>query len=238
MVINNKKINGFPPVITIDGPSGTGKGTLSLLLAQQLQWHYLDSGALYRVIALAMLQQEVSFTQVKSIIALIQCSDIEFAMDQAGMEKKVILDGKDVTNAIRSEQISQASSKVSAIPEVRAILVERQRAFLVAPGLVTDGRDMGTIIFPDAPLKIFMTASAKVRAQRRYKQLKSKGIDGNLAAILQELNARDIRDQQRSVAPLKRASDAVEIDTSNLSIAQVYQQLWQLVKARHLLTES
>lgn len=226
------------PVITIDGPSGTGKGTLSLLLAQQLHWHYLDSGALYRVIALAMLQQKVSLTPIENIIELIQQSDIQFAMDEAGMEKRVILDGQDVTNTIRSEQISQTSSKVSAIPEVRAILIERQRAFRIAPGLVTDGRDMGTVIFPDAQLKIFMTASVKVRAERRYKQLKSKGIDGNLAAILQELNERDIRDQQRSVAPLKPAKDAIAIDTSNLSITEVYQRLWELVQARHLSTES
>lgn len=236
--MSNNRTNEFAPVITIDGPSGTGKGTLSMLLAERLRWHYLDSGALYRVIALAMIQQKVSFQQVAAIIELIQQCDIQFAMDQAGMEKKVILDGQDVTKTIRSEQISQASSKVSAIAEVRAALTERQRAFRVYPGLVTDGRDMGTVIFPDARLKIFMTASAKVRAERRYKQLKNKGIDGNLAAILKELNERDVRDRQRSVAPLKPAGDAVQIDTSDLSVEEVYQRLWQLVQIYHLTTGS
>jgi len=225
------------PVITIDGPSGTGKGTLSMLLAKQLGWHYLDSGALYRVVALASEQQKVSPAAIDVVVEIIGQLDIQFVMDATGVEKKIILQGKDVTKSIRSEKISQFSSKISAIPQVRAALIQRQRGFRRSPGLVTDGRDMGTVIFPDAPLKIFMTASAKIRAQRRYKQLKDKGIDGNLAAILAELNERDSRDRQRKIAPLQPAKDAVELDTSQLSIEQVYQQLLQLAKARHLLLE-
>ena len=225
------------PVITIDGPSGTGKGTLSMLLARHLGWHYLDSGALYRVIALAMKQQKVSFPCVDALVKLIQQADIQFIMDDTGMEKRIILAGKEVTRAIREQQISQLSSKISAIPQVRAALVDRQRAFRQLPGLVTDGRDMGTVIFPNAPLKIFMTAVAEIRAQRRYQQLKDQGIDGNLATILAALNERDIRDQQRKIAPLEPANDALTLDTSSLSIEQVYQRLLQLVKAHHLLSE-
>ena len=224
------------PVITIDGPSGTGKGTLSILLAQRLHWHYLDSGALYRAVAFSVKQQQVSFSEIKTIIALVRQLDIQFAMDERKTQKRVMLNGEDITRAIRNEPISQASSKVAAIPEVRAALVERQRAFRVRPGLVTDGRDMGTVIFPDAPLKIFMTASAKIRAERRYKQLKKKGIDANLAEILAELNTRDKRDQQRATAPLCPASGAMYIDTSNLSIETVYQRLWQWVQQQHLVT--
>ena len=223
------------PVITIDGPSGTGKGTLSILLARRLCWHYLDSGALYRAVAFSIKQQQISLPEVKTIVELIQQLDIQFAMDEIETKKTVMLNGKDITQAIRDEQISQASSKVAAIPEVRAALVERQQAFRVHPGLVTDGRDMGTVIFPDAPLKIFMTASANIRAERRYKQLKKKGIDANLKTILAKLNVRDQRDQQRAIAPLRPANDAVYIDTSNLSIETVYQRLWQWVQLRHLV---
>ena len=224
------------PVITIDGPSGTGKGTLSILLARRLRWHYLDSGALYRAVAFSIKQQQVHFADVKTMIALVHQLDIQFAMDEVATKKRVLLNGEDITQAIRDEQISQASSKVAAIPEVRSALIERQRVFRMHPGLVTDGRDMGTVIFPDAPLKIFMTASAKIRAERRYKQLKKKGIDANLAAILAELNVRDKRDRQRATAPLQPASDAVYIDTSELSIEAVYQHLWQWVQQRHLVT--
>ena len=224
------------PVITIDGPSGTGKGTLGMLLAKRLRWHYLDSGALYRVIAVAIEQHAVSFAETENIIKLVRQCNVQFNADTAVAEKKVMLDGKDVTKIIRQETISQTSSKIAAISEVRAALVERQRAFRLLPGLVTDGRDMGTVIFPDAALKIFMHANAHIRAERRYKQLKNNGMNGNLTAILAELNARDRRDQHRTTAPLQPANDAISIDTSELTIAAVYRQLWQLVEARYLVT--
>jgi cytidylate kinase len=222
------------PVITIDGPSGTGKGTLSQLLAQKLGWHYLDSGALYRLLALFAQQRGVKTDDIAGLVLSALQLDIHFRVTD---QHQVLLDNVDVTSFIRTEEIGRISSIISSIPEVREALRQRQIAFRQAPGLVTDGRDMGTVIFPDADLKIFMTASAEVRAKRRYNQLKSKGIDANLADILDELNQRDWRDRERVVAPLKPAEDAVELDTSELDIPTVLEHIMQLVRARHLITE-
>lgn len=223
------------PVITVDGPSGTGKGTASMIIANRLGWHYLDSGSLYRLLALAAKQQELSYDDDSSLTELATSLDVEFNMDSDKNKKSVLLMGKDITDAIRTEEISRISSIISSSSGVRAALVTRQKAFLQPPGLVTDGRDMGTVIFPDAPLKLFMTASAEIRAQRRLNQLKNKGFDGNLDAILSDLNARDRRDRERTVSPLIAADDAVLIDTSDLSIDDVISKIWTLIVERKLL---
>jgi cytidylate kinase len=225
------------PVVTIDGPSGSGKGTVSLLLAKQLGWHYLDSGTLYRVLACAVLRDRVSEEDEASIVALIPALTIQFVIDDQKMEKKVILDGVDITEDIRTEQTSQMSSKISTFSGVRQALVARQHSFRQAPGLVTDGRDMGTVIFPDANLKIYLTASAKVRAERRFEQLKNKGFGGTLAAIQRELEERDKRDQERTIAPLKPAVDAHIVDSSTMSIDEVLMHILGLAKTQQLYSE-
>lgn len=222
------------PVITIDGPSGSGKGTISLMLAKHLGWHYLDSGALYRILGYAALQQKLSEQDEEQLIALIPQLDINFDIDHDMMEKKVILAGKNITNEIRAVKISQMSSKISAIAAVRQALVERQREFCKPPGLVTDGRDMGTVIFPDAELKVYLTASAAERAQRRLEQLKNRGFDGNLAAIQRELELRDKRDTERAVAPLKPAIDAHIIDSTDKPINAVFEEILSITKTQQL----
>lgn len=218
------------PVITVDGPSGTGKGTLCGRLAASMGWHLLDSGALYRVLGHAAQQQDIALTDVS---ALATCAtDLELRFEQTGDWIAVYLAGEDVSSAIRTETAGNAASKVAAIPAVRDALFDRQKAFRQAPGLIADGRDMGTVVFPDAGLKIYLSASADVRAQRRYKQLKEKGIDANLAHLLDEITERDRRDAERTVAPLKPANDAVLIDTSDLSIDQVTEQVLKLADKR------
>lgn len=213
------------PVITIDGPGGSGKGTIGQLLARTLGWHFLDSGAVYRVLALAAEQQKVSLEDAQALAALAQRLDLHFIENEVGSGLAVILAGEDVTEAIRSEACGSITSKISAFPEVRLALLERQRAFRQSPGLVTDGRDMGTVVFPEAQLKIFLLASVEERANRRYRQLKELGINVSLPDLCNELTERDRRDRERPVSPLQPASDAVIIDTTQMSIDEVLQQV-------------
>lgn len=220
-----------PPVITIDGPSGSGKGTVSQIVAGRLGWRFLDSGALYRLLALAAERHGVDAGQEESLAALAADLDVEFA---AGGEARVLLEGEDVTQAMRSEACGDAASRLAALPAVREALLERQRAFRRSPGLVADGRDMGTVVFPGAGLKIFLTASAEERAKRRYKQLKEKGMDVNLAHILDEIASRDERDSGRAVAPMRPARDAVVLDTTTLSIHEVVERVLDLCRERHI----
>ncbi len=212
------------PVITIDGASGTGKGTVSQLLAKHLGWNFLDSGALYRVLALAAEKHQVALSNEKALEALAEYLNVQFIAHQ-GAFPTVILEGEDVTDTIRTEKVGNEASIVGALPAVRTALLDRQRAFREVPGLVTDGRDMGTVVFPDAEHKFFLLASPEVRAERRLKQLMEKGISVNLADLINELRLRDKRDQERSVAPLKPADDAVCIHTDNLTVEQVVERI-------------
>lgn len=216
------------PVLTIDGPSGSGKGTLAQRMAAKLGWHYLDSGALYRVLALAALQANIDLADEVALAKLAADLPVTFQVKQDLLT--VLLNGQDVSLLIRSEQAGNAASKVAAMPAVRTALLQRQRDFRQAPGLVTDGRDMGTVVFPDAPYKVYLTASAEVRATRRYKQLKEKGIDSNLADLIVEITERDERDQQRQVAPLKPAADAIILDSTALGIDAVFQRVSELIR--------
>ncbi len=212
------------PVITIDGASGTGKGTVSQLLANRLGWHFLDSGALYRVLALAAQKHSVDLDNEKALEVLGEHLDVQFIAQENSMPR-VLLEGEDVTDTIRSEKIGNAASIVAALPAVRASLLSRQRVFRESPGLVADGRDMGTVIFPDAEFKFFLIASPEERALRRYNQLKERGISVTLDDLLLDLKERDKRDQERTVAPLKPAEDAVCIDTDGLTVAQVVEKI-------------
>ncbi|MEL7451055.1 MAG: (d)CMP kinase [Pseudomonadota bacterium] len=221
------------PVIAIDGPSGSGKGTVSRAVAQALGWHLLDSGALYRLVALASLNRGVSLDDEAAVSALVPDLDIHFDSDADGGEL-VWLDGREVAREIRAETTGEAASRVASMPAVRAALVGLQRGMRQAPGLVADGRDMGTVIFTDAPLKVFLTASAEERANRRYKQLKEKGIDVSLAALFGEITRRDERDSARKVAPLTRASDAYELDTTGVSIADAVARVLSLAEEKGL----
>jgi cytidylate kinase len=206
-------------VIAIDGPTASGKGTVAQLVAKELGFHYLDSGALYRIVGLASLNQRIDLSQHDQLGQMTRSLKIRF--DQ----QCVFLDGNDVSEAIRTEEMGQRASAVGAIPQVREALVELQKSFLVPPGLVADGRDMGTVIFPQAQLKVFLTASAQIRAQRRYKQLIAKGISANIDILTQDLLDRDQRDTQRSTAPLIQSEDAYLLDTSDLSIDQAVQKI-------------
>lgn len=208
------------PVITIDGASGTGKGTISQLLATRLRWNFLDSGALYRVLALAAQKHSVALDNEKALEVLAEHLDVQFIAQENNLPL-IILEGEDVTSTIRTEKMGNAASIVAALPAVRAALLSRQRAFRDYPGLVADGRDMGTVVFPDAELKVFLVASPEERARRRYNQLKEQGISVNLGDLIKELRERDKRDQERAVAPLKPAADAIRIDTDCLTIEQV-----------------
>jgi 3-phosphoshikimate 1-carboxyvinyltransferase len=203
------------PVIAIDGPSASGKGTITQIVAERLGWHYLDSGAIYRLAALAALRRGLSLEEEGPLAELGEKLDVRFE------EGGIFLDGELATDAIRTEEVGNAASKIAVFPRLRLALLARQRAFRQAPGLVADGRDMGSTVFPDAAVKIFLTASAEARADRRYKQLMAKGICANLAAILQDINQRDARDAARSAAPLQKCADASYLDTSSLSIDQV-----------------
>ena len=210
------------PVIAVDGPSGVGKGTLCQALANHFNWHLLDSGAIYRVLALSALQQNIALDDTKQLATLALSLPLMF--DSNSDDVKVLLDGVDVSREIRTEEAGGAASKVASINEVRVALLQRQRDFRQLPGLVADGRDMGTVVFTDAPVKIFLDASAQSRAERRMKQLQDKQIHAKFGEILQEITARDERDRNRAVAPLKPAVDALIIDTTSLSIQDVFNQ--------------
>jgi len=208
------------PVITIDGPSGAGKGTVARVVAEQIGWHLLDSGAIYRVLAVATQHHHVSLDEEEPLIPMAAHLDVQFEINTQG-ESKVILEGENVTNTIRSEEIGSLASKVAAFPRVREALLRRQRAFSVAPGLVADGRDMGTVVFPKAPVKVFLTASAEERAERRFNQLKEKGFDVKIGRLLDDIRQRDERDRNREVAPLIPAEGALIVDSTDLSIQEV-----------------
>ncbi len=218
------------PVIAIDGPSGAGKGTIAHAVACELKYHILDSGSLYRLTALASLQDDIDVSDDTEIAEVARNLDVKFIPHDCGLD--IILRGENVTEAIRAEEIGMRASKVAAIPAVRDALLQRQRDFLAVPGLVADGRDMGTTVFPEAPLKVFMTASAEERAERRYKQLKEKGISANIAALVADLKARDEQDANRAVSPLKPADDAILLDTTSMSIEEVTQKVLELAKQR------
>lgn len=215
------------PVLTIDGPSGSGKGTLAQRMAEKLGWHYLDSGAIYRVLAQAALKHQIDLTDETALASIAGLLDVQFVLKDGQLQ--VVLEDEDVSLLIRSEQAGNAASKVAAFPAVRSALLQRQRDFCQPPGLVTDGRDMGTVVFPDAPYKVFLTASAEVRAERRYKQLKEKGIDSNLSDLVAEISERDERDTQREVAPLRPADDAVILDSTQLGIEAVLEKVSALI---------
>jgi len=215
------------PVITVDGPGGSGKGTIAMRLAEQLGWHFLDSGALYRLVAVAAMDRNVSVDDEEALGKVARSLDVNFGISEEGMV--VLLDGNYITGRLRSESVSIFASRIAAFPVVRSALVVRQRAFRKLPGLVADGRDMGTVIFPDAKLKIFLTASAEARAERRYKQLKEKGESVNLTRLFQDIKLRDERDSTRAVSPLRPAEDAHVIDSTELSINEVLQEIHVLL---------
>lgn len=220
--------HGTPTVITIDGPSGSGKGTLSQLLAKKIGFHLLDSGALYRLVALAALKQGVNIQDEQQVEKVAAQLDVRF--DITAEHTRILLSGEDVTRAIRSEIISMNASVVAAYPGVREALLKRQRDFRQLPGLVADGRDMGTTVFPDADIKIFLTASAEARAQRRYKQLVEKGESVDMNALIKDIQERDERDSKRTVSPLKPAADAILLDSTQMTIEEVLEAMLNLVK--------
>lgn len=217
------------PVITIDGPSASGKGTISQKVAKRLGYHMLDSGALYRVLALAAERHGIGFDNIEALEILAANLEVDFQSSQQGQERAILLEGEVVTETIRTEKVGESASQVAAVPGVRKALFDRQRAFQKHPGLVADGRDMGTIVFPEADLKVFLTASPEERAKRRYKQLKDSGVDVMLATLVKEVAERDARDANRAVAPLKPAEGAIIIDTSHLSVDQVVDRVMEEV---------
>ncbi|SDH06122.1 cytidylate kinase [Vibrio xiamenensis] len=218
------------PVVTVDGPSGAGKGTLCMLLAKKLNFHLLDSGAIYRVLALAALHHGVDVESEEALVPLATHLDVQFIAE--GDLVRVILEGEDVSRELRKEQTGMAASKVAAFPRVREALLRRQRAFADGNGLVADGRDMGTIVFPEAKAKIFLDASAEERASRRMKQLQEKGLDVKFDALLSEIQERDDRDRNRPVAPLRPADDALVLDSTSLSIDEVVEQALNYIESK------
>jgi len=217
------------PIITIDGPSGSGKGTVSRAVAKALGWSLLDSGALYRLVALAGRRASVSLDDGAALGQLASRIDIRFGSDESG-DEVVWLDGQDATRAIRTEEAGGDASRVAALGEVRAALLDRQRRFAVPPGLVADGRDMGTVIFPWARVKIFLTASPAERASRRHKQLKEKGVAANLAALSLEIAERDRRDSTRTASPLVASADATVLDTTGMSVDEVIGRVLKIAR--------
>ena len=218
------------PVLTIDGPSGSGKGTISARVADALGWHLLDSGALYRAVGFAASMAGLDLSDAEAVTRCAETTKISFRDPKDGGETRVIVNGVDATAEIRTETCGAAASAIAAIPSVRTALFDKQRSFRKAPGLVADGRDMGTVIFADAGHKVFLTASAEERAKRRYKQLKEKGLGVTLTTLLREIEARDVRDAERAVAPLKPATDAILIDSTGMSIDAVVAKVLALVR--------
>ncbi|SLM62997.1 MULTISPECIES: (d)CMP kinase [Dickeya] len=218
------------PVITVDGPGGAGKGTLCKALANALQWNLLDSGAIYRVLALAALHHQVDVTSEEALVPLASHLDVRFVPQQDQLQ--VILEGEDVSNAIRTQEVGNTASQAAVFPRVREALLRRQRAFREMPGLIADGRDMGTVVFPDAPVKIFLDASAEERAKRRMLQLQEKGFNVNFERLLSEIKERDDRDRGRSVAPLVAAPDALLLDSTNMTLDDVVARALAYVRER------
>ena len=227
-------MSDWVPVITIDGPGGSGKGTLTRLLANKLGWGWLDSGAIYRLMAVAVARSGVDLADTDALVALAGGLNIAFRDNPEG-EPMVLLEGEDVTAELRTESTGAGASKLAAIPELRAALLQRQRDFRQPPGLVADGRDMGTVVFPDAPVKLFLTASIEERTRRRYKQLKDQGVETSMDALFREISERDERDVNRSVAPLRPADDAKVVDCSSLSIDDMLDCALKLVVEKGLL---
>jgi cytidylate kinase len=232
VILMSHEPNPSAPVITIDGPSASGKGTISSLVAQALGWQMLDSGALYRLVGYAAIKKSIALDDTTSLERIARELDVRFIAGVNDQETKIYLGDENVTLAIRTEESGKAASTVAAHPQVRSALLDRQRAFQQMPGLVADGRDMGTVVFPGAALKIFLTASAEERAKRRYKQLMEKGISANLAQLFDEIAERDKRDSQRDTAPLKPANDAVELDTTHMTISEVVDRIIALYGSR------
>ncbi|WP_372739237.1 (d)CMP kinase [Neptunomonas sp.] len=226
------QVNTRVPVITVDGPSGSGKGTVCRLLADNLGWRLLDSGALYRLTALAASHHGVSVKDEEALVVLAAHLDVQFTSRDDVVQ--IILEGEEVTQAIRSESVGNDASVIAAIASVRMALLERQRAFAELPGLIADGRDMGTVVFPHATLKVYLDASVEERASRRYNQLINKGLSASLEVILKDLQERDARDMNRSVAPLKPASDAMVLDSTSMTIEEVLGAILEEVRHKGL----
>ncbi|MFK7955533.1 MAG: (d)CMP kinase [Lysobacterales bacterium] len=218
-------------VVTVDGPSGAGKGTLSVALAAHLGWHFLDSGALYRLVGWQALEQEAALDDQRALESIARHLDVTFDIDESG-GYATVASGVVVDGLIRDEKVAAAASRVAAVQNVRDALLQRQRDFLKPPGLVADGRDMGTVVFPGAPVKLYITASAKERARRRYEQLKASGTDANLRALLSDIQARDQRDKERDSAPLRPADDAFVIDTTRMSVKEVIGCALEILRRR------
>ncbi len=216
------------PVLTVDGPGGSGKGTVCRLVQARTGWHLLDSGAIYRALAVAADRRGLSVAEEAELVDLAHYLALEFRPDEGG-EPRVLLAGDDITSALRAEQTGNLASQLAVVPAVRQALLARQRAFRASPGLIADGRDMGTVVFPDATVKVFLTATVEERARRRHKQLKEQGVGGNLADLLKEISERDQRDRSRSVAPLIPAEDAVVLDTTGASIETVVDRVMRLL---------
>ncbi len=218
------------PVIAVDGPSGTGKGTICSHLANWLSWHLLDSGALYRILAVAAGKYQLELNNELAIADIAASLDVVFQQPQPGEDIEVIFEGDDISQKIRTEECGNSASQIAILPQVRSALLDRQRQFQQSPGLVADGRDMGTVVFSNAPLKIYLIASAKERAKRRYKQLKQKGFDVNLPRLAAGIAERDTRDSQRTISPLKPADDAIVVDTTIMEISEVIKKIENLVQ--------